>query len=184
MNKKLVTTLAATALVAAIGVGSTLAFLSDQTGTVTNTFTVGKVDISLDETGLDGEKTTTGVNYTDLVATQEVTKDPTVYVATDSEDAYVFVKLEVVKDSEDQADMLDYEIATGWTALSGVNNVYYRVVNKADTTRTFAVLKDNKVTVKDELVGTDKIETLKFTAYAVQKLGLNSAEEAYAVVNR
>ena len=43
MNKKLVITLVSVALVGAVGVGSTLAYLTDKTETVTNTFTVGDV---------------------------------------------------------------------------------------------------------------------------------------------
>lgn len=43
MNKKLVITLVSVALVGAVGVGSTLAYLTAETKTVTNTFTVGDV---------------------------------------------------------------------------------------------------------------------------------------------
>lgn len=43
MNKKLVITLVSVALVGAVGVGSTLAYLTAKTETVTNTFTVGDV---------------------------------------------------------------------------------------------------------------------------------------------
>ena len=40
---KLLTTLGAVALIGAIGVGSTFAYLTSETGVVKNTFTVGKV---------------------------------------------------------------------------------------------------------------------------------------------
>lgn len=43
MNKKLFSTVVAVALIGAIGVGSTFAYLSDKTTEVTNTFTIGNV---------------------------------------------------------------------------------------------------------------------------------------------
>ena len=115
-NKKLLTTLGAVALLGAIGVGSTLAYLSDKTGTVTNTFTVGKVTFDEGEDGLgsglreskvvrDGETgnyvdndgegiwSVTENNYTDLVAGETVYKDPTVIMGEDSQDAWVFAKI-------------------------------------------------------------------------------------------
>lgn len=49
MNKKLITMLAALGLVGCVGVGSTLAYLTDTTKTVENVFTVGKVDVEIEE---------------------------------------------------------------------------------------------------------------------------------------
>ena len=49
MNKKLITMLAALGLVGCVGVGSTLAYLTDTTAPVVNTFTVGEVKIDLIE---------------------------------------------------------------------------------------------------------------------------------------
>ena len=48
-TRKPVFALLAVALVAALGVGATVAWLSDKTATVTNTFTMGEVDITLVE---------------------------------------------------------------------------------------------------------------------------------------
>ena len=50
---RFIATLGATALIGAIGVGSTFAYLTSQTEAVTNTFSVGDVEISLDETDYD-----------------------------------------------------------------------------------------------------------------------------------
>ena len=55
-NTKLFATLGAVALVAAVGLGSTLAYLSDTTDTVTNKFTLGSVDFDEDMAG--GKKRT------------------------------------------------------------------------------------------------------------------------------
>ena len=49
MKKSLITMLVAIVLVAAVGVGATLAFLTDSTKEKVNTFTVGNVDIELTE---------------------------------------------------------------------------------------------------------------------------------------
>jgi predicted ribosomally synthesized peptide with SipW-like signal peptide len=48
---KVLATCGAVALIGAIGIGSTLAYLTDQTGTVTNTFTVGNVTFDDDFNG-------------------------------------------------------------------------------------------------------------------------------------
>lgn len=58
---KLVTMLGAVALIGAIGVGSTFAYLTSTTGTVTNTFTVGNV--SFDETFGNGLTESAVIRY-------------------------------------------------------------------------------------------------------------------------
>ena len=91
-NKSLLTVLAAVALVVT-SVLSTVAYLTD-TEKVTNTFTVGKVDIKLEETVVDedgnetDEKTDEGNEY-HLVPGLEYSKDPTVTVLAGSEESYV-----------------------------------------------------------------------------------------------
>lgn len=70
MKKKLIATIAATCLVAALGVGATLAYYTSTTEAVVNTFTIGNVKIEL----LEPEwKPTEGL---DLVPGAEVEKDP------------------------------------------------------------------------------------------------------------
>ncbi len=95
MNSKkrtLLTVLGAIALVATT-VLSTVAYLTD-TEKVTNTFTVGQVDIKLEETVVDEdgnvtqEKTTEGNQY-HLIPGLEYSKDPTMTVLKDSEESYV-----------------------------------------------------------------------------------------------
>lgn len=48
-NKKIITMLAALALVGVVGAGSTLAYLTDTTDTVENVFTVGNVNVKVEE---------------------------------------------------------------------------------------------------------------------------------------
>lgn len=96
-KKVFVTVLCAAALVVASVLG-TMAFLTS-TDQVTNTFTVGKVAITLDETDV----TPMGVQDTDarvqgneykLIPGHTYIKDPTVHVDADSEDSWLFVKVD------------------------------------------------------------------------------------------
>lgn len=109
-NKKLITMFGTIALIGAIGAGSTLAYLTSTTGTVTNTFTVGNVNFEeqlnngLSESKVerikgtyedaDGEAWSSDGNlYKDLVAGEVVYKDPTAHMGSDSQDAYLFIRV-------------------------------------------------------------------------------------------
>lgn len=97
-------------LVGAVGVGGTLAILSQQSNTVTNTFAVGAgikaEDVVLDETDLQGkaldadmseiQRTKKGNDYINLQPGMKLTKDPQVHVSAKAADSYVFAKLENV----------------------------------------------------------------------------------------
>ena len=91
-SKALLLTLCAVLLIAASVLG-TMAYLTS-TDTVTNTFTVGKVEIKLDETDVTNP---TGprvqANSYKLMPGTTYTKDPTVTVLKGSEDSYVRMKV-------------------------------------------------------------------------------------------
>ena len=80
--------------VAAISVAGTLAYLTDQ-DSVVNTFTVGKVQITLDETKVNTDGTVVEgaervqKNEYHLIPGQTYTKDPMITVEENSEEAYV-----------------------------------------------------------------------------------------------
>lgn len=97
MNKKNMAKLGVSlGLVSALGVGATLAMLSNKTDTLVNTFTASDkgIGITLDEKVYGGEgRTSTGNNYNDLVPGQTVVKDPTVYITENSLNCNVFVKV-------------------------------------------------------------------------------------------
>ena len=80
MKKKLTAIFLCVALVAIAVVGASLAYFTDSESK-TNTFTVGKVDISLDETFTQDSKLMPGV---------DVNKDVSIKLADDSDDAYVW----------------------------------------------------------------------------------------------
>ena len=85
-KKSLISMLATLSLVGVIMVGATLAYLTDKTDDVVNTFTIGKVDINLTEPNWKPEE---GL---DLEPGAEIAKDPTV-TNTGKNDAFVAVKV-------------------------------------------------------------------------------------------
>ena len=175
MKKKAFLSMAAVILVLCCAVGGTLAWLTDKTNSVTNTFTVGDINITLAETTSDYK----------MVPGNTIEKDPKVTVKAGSEACWLFVK--VVK-SSNFGTFMTYEMADGWTALTGNDGVFYREVAAATTDTDFAVLKNNQVKVldtvtKEMLTGQGfTAPTLTFTAYAVQKDNIGTAAEAWAKV--
>lgn len=157
--------------------GGTLAWLTATTDEVTNTFTVGDIDITLDETTSDYK----------MIPGYTIAKDPKVTVAANSEKCYLFVK---VTESTNFGDYMTYEMASNWTAVDGATGVYYRVVEPSTSEQKFSVLKDDQVSVLGtvtkaamETANASK-PTLTFQAAAVQ-FNKNNTEsftvaEAYA----
>lgn len=181
MKKALFIMLSA-ALIVCATVAGTLAWLTDTTDPVVNTFTVGDINITLTESeNLDLK----------MVPGRTITKDPKVTVKAGSEACWLFVK--VVK-SGNFDSFMTFEIANGWTELTEGSGVYYRIVGdkSADgaTDEPFPVISGNKVTVKNTVTKADlnglteaTYPTLTFTAYAVQKDGINDATTAWGKVN-
>lgn len=156
MKKKL-TVVAALVLVLAMGVGGTLAYLTDTSDTITNTFTIGNVKISLVENEYDSanpaqpkkadgklvpvstKNGAAGQTYKMIPGTVYY-KDPTVTVQKGSEACWLFVK--VVK-STNFDNYIDNGMASGWTELDATNHpgVYYREVGaNATDDQSFSVI--------------------------------------------
>ena len=114
---------------------------------------------------------------------------PSATVKANSEESYVFVK--VTKSTNARFDdYMTYDIADGWTALTGEDGVYYREVSATTADTAFAVIKDNTVTVKGTVtkdmmdnLSTETYPTLTFKAAAVQKAGFSTATNAWAQVS-
>lgn len=109
MKKKIIALCLVVALAATAIVGASLAYFTD-TDDQTNTFTAGKVDIKLDEVVV--EKNDEGNLVSTETRTEEdqtyklfpgmtVAKDPTITVASDSEDSYIAAKITI------KGDLLD-----------------------------------------------------------------------------
>lgn len=198
MKKRTLALILALVLVFGAAVGGTIAYLTDTTGPVTNTFTVGKVDITLTETfntdtDSDQEKDAWKAQ---LIPGTTYAKDPVVTVTGNSEDCWLFVKFE---QNGDPATYLTYTsnltAENGWTQGDGTNipdNVWYRAVNKADTDTSFQLLAGNstyptgcisvKDTVTNQNMNTAANAQLVYTAYACQKANM-TAVDAWAAVN-
>ena len=183
--------MAAVLLVTATILG-TMAYLTDK-DEVTNTFTVGSVDISLDEApvGADGKATTGNrvqKNDYKLMPGHVYDKDPIVHFQPKSEASWLFIEVtNEIADIESKAN--DYKsIATqitdnGWTALDGVTGVYYQKVgaNNSGSAVDYKVFQG--FTVDGSVNGTTldnyNNKTVKVTAYAVQADGFDSATAAW-----
>lgn len=184
VSMKVVVLILAIVLLVGAAAGGTLAWLIASTNTVTNTFTVGDINIDLTET-VNGEiksALTTAVtnNGFKMVPGTDLSKNPKVTVKANSEDCWLFIKVDaqngvVLEGKSGSDDYITYVMADGWTAVSGANGVYCREVSTSTTDQEFDVLKDNKVhvldTVTKAMMETAKTSqpTLTFTAYAVQK---------------
>lgn len=186
-SKALLLALCAVLLVA-VSVLGTMAYLTSKTQVITNTFTVGDINIALTETKPESRQAK-------IIPGVDIEKDPKVTVKKDSEACWLFVEVK----EEGIANKVTYSIADGWTKGDGTKipaNVYYRSVGAVTADTGFYVLAGNTdhpngvVIVRDELTK-DEVDTitegnqpkLTFTAYAVQKECIDTVADAWAKVN-
>ena len=200
--RKIIALLLCAILLVGASVAGTVAYLTSQSEVV-NTFTVGKVIITLDEKDVDEDSyeddnvTVDGVDrdkanaYT-LIPGKKYEKDPVIHVDSTSESCWVFVK--VINDIEkfeakttagDNAytDIAGQIAANNWTALNGVANVYYKEYEEGQADKDLEVFQG--FTLSDEaqdIEGWNSIdENTKITVigYAVQYDAFNSAKDAW-----
>lgn len=177
LSRKALVVLSLMMVLAVAAVGGTIAWLTDKTAPVVNTFTVGNIDITLKETTTDYK----------MVPGNTINKDPKVTVEGGSEACWLFVK---INEGNDLGSYISYTIADGWTDVGAAGEkVYYREVNASESAQVFEVLANNKVTVKDNVtkammdgLTTSNQPTLTFTAYAVQKDNVGSPAVAWQKV--
>lgn len=161
----------------------TMAWLMTQTDPIVNVFTYGDIQIELKETTGDRYKMTPG---------KAIEKDPKLTVKAQSEDCWLFVKIDESSDKK-LSDYIKYEIAEGWEALSTAENVFYRSVDMNEGNQEFEILKNNKVKVKSSVtndmldgLNDSNYPTLTFTGYAVQRDAemeeIDTAEEAWSLL--
>ncbi|SER95800.1 hypothetical protein [Lachnobacterium bovis] len=143
-KKKMVTVLGSATLIGAIGIGGTLAYLTDGAYTVSNTFVLGKgikIDLKESKVGtetdvtddnsvavqalkgeaygydLDGENkwTVTKNEYASVHPGETVYKDPTVLVAEGSENAYIYVTVKNAStEAVDKATQYQIDVLSDW----------------------------------------------------------------------
>ena len=165
-KKKNITAIAAFALIVFAFVGTTLAWLAMQTGEVTNTFTVGDVNISLYEHTINNVTHATeaetilvddindqGTNEYQFVHGLTIQKDPTVTVKGGSAACWLFVKIATSGNhfsGNDTDPIVKWKMADGWKQVdSGNSYFWYRKVEAADIDTDFPVFADNSVRIND-----------------------------------
>ena len=200
-RKALLLSLCAVLLVVASVMG-TMAYLTS-TDSVENTFTVGKVEITLDEKDTDNSTPNADrdkANSYLLVPGEKYEKDPTVHVKPVSENSYIFVKVENELSAFEAAtsteeggykSIADQIEANNWTLVKDTTNVYWKSYTKGDTANANLVVFEN-FKIADDANGTDGWDEITavegnentgakitVTAYAVQQEGFATAEEAW-----
>lgn len=177
ISKKSAAIILSCSLILGVSLGGTLAWLTDKTSNVKNTFTVGNINIDLTESNAVVENDLLTNSYK-MIPGFTIEKDPIVTVEENSEDCYLFIK--AVK-SNGFDDYMTYEIAEGWELVPGQTDVYYRIVEFTTTDIPFTVIKDNQVMVKDtvtkqmmDTLTAETYPTLTFTAYASQYYETNN----------
>lgn len=192
--KKKIALLMACVMAFGVAVGGTLAWLTDSTEEVKNTFTDSDINIELTETfNKDSDDADTEPDYWEkkMVPGYTIEKDPIVTVKAGSEDCWVFIKVDA---SENANDYLEWKIdPNNWEALDETQypGVYYCYAKDLIADRSIKVLgyedskgefHPNEVKVKDtvtkammETAKTDQ-PTLTFTAYATQLMKNNTEE--------
>lgn len=193
MNKRILILALSLVLVATAVVSGTLAWLTDSTGPVTNTFSPANIDIDLTETFNAKSSASATANdcwKADMIPGYTYTKDPVVTVKANSVDCYLFVEF---KELNNAANYLTYDSTlddtdSGWTQGTGTGegkngvptNVWFREVTESANDQSWHLLKDDKVTINgtavtktymDTLYGTNptaQAPELVYTAYATQ----------------
>lgn len=182
MKKKSLALVLALALMVVGAVAGTLAWLTAQSDTVVNTFTTSNIEVKLSET--KGKDVDGGKEFK-MIPGYDLEKDPKAWVVSDSEDCFLFVKLDWANNTytsgAESKNYLDWAIADGWEKVPGTENVYSREVTSeqmsADngTTNAFPVLAGNKVTVSGDITKAqmndfteNNLPKLTITAYASQ----------------
>lgn len=189
--KKILTLMCCAVLLVCISVGATVAYLTSQ-DTVTNTFTIGNVKITLDEAEVntDGTYVSNKDNRTDsneykLMPGHTYIKDPIVHVDSESENCWLFVKIEnEIAAIEDQTATIESQMtAKGWTKVEGETNVYsYEAISTKGA--NVPVFDTFKIDGTKDIAGYAG-KTIKITAYAVQADGFTTSDAAWtaAVAN-
>lgn len=200
--KKAALLLCSAVLLVCISIGATVAYLTSQ-DTVTNTFTVGNVQITLDEAKVtpDGKPVDpaerTDANSYKLLPGHTYTKDPMIHVDAASENCWLFVKVENgIAAIEDANKTIAAQMtANGWTLVENTTNIYkYKeTVSGGANIPVFgefaisnAVIGGMKPITTDGAGDDGKLyldeyknAKIVITAYAIQADGFSTAEAAW-----
>lgn len=185
-KKRVVTTVAACALVSALALGGTFAYLTDSE-TTTNEFTVGKVQIDLTEPNKPDKDTP-------RVPNEEMAKDPTVKNTGDN-DAVMFVAFDIpmknlvitdstgAKQPAADVELFDFRAQTG--TYDSVNDGWELVsqTTATDKSKVTYVYGYKNVVSKDEDVPSvfDFVRMANIVEGQIDQTNLTLPVRAYAI---
>lgn len=165
---------------------ATMAYLTSTTEVVKNTFTVGDVQITLDETDVDeygvkdGETRVLANTYK-LIPGHNYTKDPIVHVVKGSEACWLFVKVKnPLADIIASKTISEQMEENGWKIVDATNNIwaYETTVDARTAAVDVPVFGEFTVTDDANVANYDGL-TISVQAYAVQADGFDSAAAAW-----
>ena len=191
MNKRLVV-LVAVLVAALVGITGTIAWLTD-TGEVTNTFTVGNITMTMDESDVDNssaDKDRDTANTYHLLPGQQYVKDPQIHIGANSEACYVFIKvenglanIEAASEQDGYKTIAEQIEENDWTALEGVSGVYYKTQAATTEIVDLDIFEQLKIGNVDSDTLADYAQSnIVVTAYAIQQAGFTDATSAYTAV--
>ena len=164
----------------------TMAFLTSK-DSVKNTFTVGKVTITLDEadvksdgTYVSNKEARVDTNEYKLIPGHTYIKDPTIHVADDSEECWLFVKVEnglANAEAEGATSIESQMAAKGWAKVEGTDVYAYATKQAAGAD---IVVFDNFKIAGTTDVSLYETAEIVVTAYAIQADGFATAAAAWA----
>ena len=184
------------ALAAIMAVGGASAYFT-ATDNKDNTWTVGNVNIELQETGYDAAQD----ERTNITPNMELTKDPQI-LNDGTNDAFVFMRVQVPKANvkvatqdntsftEEVQELFDYTFDDGWTVIDTKegtdSNTYVCVYGSATKCQALAkdattptLFKDGKITFKNVLEGQGLDGTtleMPVEAFAIQTADITESD--------
>ena len=200
LNKKIIAMLSVFIMLALVVIGSsvsgTVAWLVSKPESTVSTFTLGDINITLKESDF-------GSQPIKIIPGIDIKKDPKVTVMANSEACWLFVKVEEGNWPEfkeaNGTRKVSYSVNNGWNVLTSNPDVYFREVSAEDAQKGIdytvlagsdscpsGVIKVSQELTKEEINSirsSEKQPSLTFTAYAVQRAGIDTAAAAWATVN-
>ena len=193
-NKKFIAILSvfvmlALTMVVGCAVDGTVAWLVSESESSVSTFTLGDINIKLTEAESESQPLK-------IIPGVEIRRSLKVTVEPNSEACWLFVKVEETNwsrfpDANGTAKVFySVDVQKGWIALNDHPGVYYREVSAEDAKTGVEYDVNGVVAVSEELtkaeinsIASGTQPRLSFTAYAVQRLGIDDAAAAWAAAN-
>lgn len=183
--RKILPVLALVLVVAVASVGGTIAWLTATSDTVTNTFTVGDINIELTET--KGTLKENGEREFKIVPGATVEKDPKAIVKSGSENCYLYVKItnNLLINNEIVATYNINETSADWILVGESENTklyrYKEIINTSNADVEKSVF--TKVTYNGEKITKANINDLKDKKIVLQAYAHQSENTTQTVAD-